>query len=326
MMKLTWFFLGCCLLGGGANALGSATNFFTGFESGEGYSLSAPLAGTQGWVGLLTESGQVINAGPDGNGITNSLLPTQQAYVGLNPLPGSYTNLSLWHTLNPVAASATNVTFSTSMEIDYGSGGVSSFSYDKFLWKVCNAQSNLLFALCFDVASDDISYWLSASNAWYSAGTFDPLVPYNLAITMNPAGNVWKVALNGTDQVGSQPMGASGVSLSIGYIAAAWELATAGEPGDNYMVFDDYLVTSDAPASQPSPPRPVLAVRNVASLPVIRLTGSNGYRFALDARTNSATPNWVALVTNTVTTNSFDYPDSGAAGLGSRYYRGRWVP
>jgi hypothetical protein len=93
------------------------------------------------------------------------------------------------------------------------------------------------------------------------------------------------------------------------------------------MAFDTYQITSNLGGAS-APPRPLLAVRSASpgGPTVLRLTRANTYKFAIDALTNLAATNWTGLVTNTVTTNSFDYSDPGAAALPLRYYRARWVP
>jgi hypothetical protein len=320
----------------------ATTNFFTGFETGEGYSVNSALAGSHGWVGTLAKSGLATNAGVGGNGVTNIFtiqgLPAtatngftgQQGYVGASAVGGTYTNLTLWQAMAPVSANATNVTFSTRIEILDGTGAGGGTNYDTFVWKVFNSQSNLLVALRFDETTGYLSYWLSASNAWFTSQFYSGQQSYGLTLTMNPASNLWSATLTGADIpafVVNKPMAPVGTDLSVASVVAAWDLTTPGSPGDNCMLFDNFLITS-AVGTAPTPTRPQVAVRSVSPLTgtVVRLTGDNGYKFALDTTTNLSPATWTGLVTNTVTTNYFDYNDSGAVGQPRRWYRGRWVP
>jgi hypothetical protein len=61
-----------------------------------------------------------------------------------------------------------------------------------------------------------------------------------------------------------------------------------------------------------------------AGTAIVRLTGGNGFRYAVDASTDLA--GWLPVATNTVSGGFADYTDSGAVGASFRFYRGRWVP
>ena len=55
----------------------------------------------------------------------------------------------------------------------------------------------------------------------------------------------------------------------------------------------------------------------------VRLTGQDGFRFAVDASANLET--WLPVATNTVSGGFADYTDAEAGGA-FRCYRGRWIP
>lgn len=338
-MNRTILILSAALLGAVTASRAATTNYFTAFETPV-YSLSSPLVGTTNWVGRLFASGTTNSAGSAGNGITNTAgisvfatpaaaMSGQQGYLGRTSIT-TYTNLEVWQPLtNAISATATNVTFSVALQILPSANGPS----DRFGWKFYNAQSNLLFAVKYDDFSSGCTYWLSASNAWYTPGgtgaNFADWTVMTNVFTLNPASNSWSATrsdVTGT-WITSHLISSNTANLSIAYVAAFWEVRTAGSPGDNFMLFDNYLLTSAIGAASP-PAKPTMAVRSYspATGTALRLTGQNTYKFAIDTITNVAATNWLALTTNTVTTNSFDYTDPGATNQSKRFYRGRWVP
>jgi hypothetical protein len=101
------------LLGAALASHANTTNFYTGFEPSEGYSVGAPLVGAHGWVATLpgTSGSGIMSNVYVLDGTTNILWGGQQAYIGYSPVAGA--SLTLWQPLTPITANATNVTFST---------------------------------------------------------------------------------------------------------------------------------------------------------------------------------------------------------------------
>jgi hypothetical protein len=317
--------LALAILLASALTLPAATVYSTGFESGDGFTLGSPLAGSGGWVGLVSGHGLTNAAGAPGNGITNNAFTGlgQSGFVGgPKAMTNLYDTLLTWPPLTPIPTAATSVVFSTAMKVLPSSSVSEAYS-----WNVFNSQSNLLFNLYFNDDTGEFKYYLSSDNTTHSTGIiFDQNFTYNLVVTMNPASNTWNATLNGATWVSPQLM-APNTNRSVACIAAGWNLNHTNNPGNGYMAFDNYQIVNNTGAATP-PPRPTLAVRSAApgAPTVLRLTGTNSYKFAIDASTNLTGGNWTALVTNTVTTNSFDYSDAGAATLPWRHYRARWVP
>ena len=103
---------------------------------------------------------------------------------------------------------------------------------------------------------------------------------------------------------------------------AVWLLYRTNAPGDNFMLFDNYTINAEAPP--PSPPQLRLLGRTIDGQTLLRLTGDNNTRFAIEAATNLS--NWIALKTNQTTDGSFDHVDSTASSFSRRFYRARWIP
>jgi hypothetical protein len=209
--------------------------YYTGFEAAEGYNTSFALAGQNSWKSF----------GGGQNGIVFDYFYdlSQQAYVGFSsPVPG--TNLYVWPTLNITPDTNTRpvIAFSTFMEIIDSS----NLQFDDFGWTVYNRNGiNLLF-LDFDNYDLGIYYQLNDSPKYYSTGkTFQNGHIYYLEVTMDFARNIWSAYLDGDELVRGAPLSAApNTPHNLGDIDATW-LQANGTAGDNYMLFDDYYVTSE---------------------------------------------------------------------------------
>ncbi len=65
-----------------------------------------------------------------------------------------------------------------------------------------------------------------------------------LEVSMDFAANTWSASLDGAEIVRNIPISTTGAALNLGDIDAVW-YRTSGTYGDNYMAFDDYLVTAE---------------------------------------------------------------------------------
>ena len=141
-------------------------------------------------------------------------------------------------------------------------------------------------------------------------------------VTMNFASNRYSVTWNGVLLTNNIPITINGAALSLGSISAIWHPTDPTQPGDNFMIFDDVRLISSALI----PPRPQLRVLTPggSSAATVRLTGQEGFRFAVDGSTNLV--NWLAVNTNIVSGGTADYLDTNAPGKNVRHYRARWVP
>jgi hypothetical protein len=133
--------------------------------------------------------------------------------------------------------------------------------------------------------------------------------------------NRWNAYVNGALVVTNQLITTNVAARTLGDVDATWLPGTPGKAGDNYMLFDNYLVTADV---LPPPPALIQTLGFVSGQFLLRVTGQTNARYAVDASTNLAS--WTALKTNVATGGYFDYLDTGSAGLKQRFYRARWVP
>jgi hypothetical protein len=290
-----------------------ANIFFTQFEPGQGYSTNLDLIGQGGWLG----------EGSGGNGIVNNFIPGQgqQAYIGYSAPAAGDDQLVAWQPLNfnPLAASQPIVKFSVLTSIEDSTND----NFDNFRWSVYNSQVDRLFSLDFDNYYTNVSYLLDGTNALVATGvSFAPGSNYTLLVTMNFAANRWSATLNNALLATNQLITTTGAALNLGDIDAVWLVYDTNAPGDNFMLFDNYHVTAEAP--------PVTSAqmqflgRTLEGWTLLRVFGSDGSRWAVEGTTNLL--NWSALKTNLVTGSYFDLVDTTAVGLKQRLYRARRVP
>ncbi len=284
--------------------------FSTQFEVAEGYDKALELSGQNGW--LISGSG--------GNGILSNYFSGsgQQAYVGFFPPDPGDDELFVWKPINysPIAANTPVVTFSALI----GFTDSTTNGFDDFAWSVYNSDAEQLFTLDFNNYDLFIYYALDGTNAFVSTGvSFTHETDYQLAITMNFASNSWSATLNGTVLVTNKAITTTGAKLDLADVDAIWLVFDPDAPGDNFMVFDNYRITTEI-----TPPRLKLLERTPTGNVSLQLEAASGARFAIDGTTDFS--NWTPLRTNTVTDGFFDFVDTTATALTRRFYRARWVP
>jgi len=294
----------CFLLFWISHGFGDVIIYQTSFEAGEGYKTNLHLGGQNGWV----------QAGTGGNGILSGFFPGkgQQGYIGLAPPATNDSSLFLYQ---PINKTLPYVRFSVTMAV----ADSSNTNYDDFYWSVYNQQGHALVTLDFDNYYLEVFYWLDGTNSRAPSGLlFTNGVAYPVTMDLDFVSNRWSATFNGQLVTNNQPITTVGAPLNLGDIDAGWIVYSPAAPGDNYMVFDDYLIT----ASLPPPQLSVLGT--VAGATALRLSGQPDMTFVIEASTNLA--NWTALKTNVTTGGYFDFIDVAAATLPARFYRGRWVP
>jgi hypothetical protein len=289
-----------------ARTRAATPTYYTGFEAWEGYDANFELVGQNGWAGV----------GSGGNGLLNGFFSGQgqQAFVGYAPPDSGEYSLFIYQPLN---LNLSHAQFSVSMAIHDST----TTDRDDFYWSVYNQNADQLVTLAFDNADLKIYYYIDGANRTDSGLTFTNDIEYLLSVDLDFANNRWSAVFDGLSLATNQPITSIGSALDLGDIDAAWVVYNPAAPGDNYMVFDDYLVF----ASLARPPPPQLRLLGfLDGAAALRLSGAPGMAFAIDASTNFV--NWMPLSTNVTTGGSFDWVDNGSGGLPRRFYRGRWVP
>lgn len=292
----------------------------TGFEIGEGYQPAAadvPLWDQDmGW-----------NAeGSGGSGLVTNFFVGygQQAFVGFAPPATKDEVLSVWR---PVGTAAPPpgmpvLKFSTLMQVVDSS----NHRYDDFRWSVYNSAGDRLFTLDFDNFRGEIFYALNGENATFrSTGfAFSNDDVYLLEIYMNFARNDWQALLNGQVVVDAQPISTvPAARLDFSDVDAVWALREKGLAGDNYLLFDDYVITAEPTATIP-PTLEIVGVHADGAFELL-LHGERGLKYAVDVADHAGAL-WIPVQTNAPPEGVWSFVDATAGQYPSGIYRARQVP
>lgn len=292
--------------------------FESGFEPFEGYSPDFDLSGQNGWISI----------GSGGNGILAPPIDGfqgQVAYVGFTPPTGSEDLLNVFRpvALTPVGPNLPVITFSVSFQI-FDSTTNQPF-FDDFRWSAYNTREERLFTLDFDNDALEINFVLDDDQGFRPSGwKFEPGQPYDLVITLHFARNLWSASLNEAVIVHSQPITTRNAKLDLNEIDAVWAIRQPGQPGDNFMIFDDYRLT--ALPIEEIPPS-LLFVGQLTSGPtVLRVLGEPGVPYIVEH--SSDLIHWTEVATGRATSpeGTLDLQDPTALRSDHRLYRARSLP
>lgn len=276
---------------------GSRVLYETGFEQFEGFNTELDLADQGGWVGF--------SADLDGNSVAlggSGLLPSvpgffgQVAYIGFNA-PAATADFNVWRPVNfaPGGEVLPIVQFTVSFQIEASSAELTP---DAFRWSVYNVDGRRLFSLDFDNASGEISAILDDA----TPTTAPPLrptgflfpngEPLDLELVMNFQRNLWTAKINGAVVVNALKLTTRNSALTLGDVDAVWLIREPGNPGDNYMIFDDYrLVTT--PLTEIPPTLEIIGFVQPSGAFIVRVLGEPGVTYELQATSDFDT--WLAV-------------------------------
>lgn len=131
---------------------------------------------------------------------------------------------------------------------------------DEFRWSAFNLREEPLFKFNFDMHSREISYSSDGGETFDLLGfTFGTGGFFHLLVTMNFERNLLTASLNNVVLLNGAPMTTTDAELTLGDIDAVWVIFDPDNPGDNFMLFDDYAVTA---ANLPSIPSVLETVPN----------------------------------------------------------------
>lgn len=248
--------------------------FETSFEPWEGYSVDFDLTGQNGWV----------SEGTGGNGILEGPLEGfdgNVAYIGFSPPAKTNDFLNVWRPigLQPLGKDLPIIQFNVVFQIFDSSTNAPYF--DDFRWSVYNTAGDRLFTLDFANESREISYALDDGKGFTKTGFgFRNDESYELVILMNLHRNAWTARVNDVVVVNGMPMSTKQKTLDFGDMDAVWAIHTAGKPGDNYMVFDDYQITAQPVSSIPAMLEPLGLLNRDRFL--LRVFGEPGLTYQLE--------------------------------------------
>ncbi|MDX1951729.1 MAG: hypothetical protein SFY81_06070 [Verrucomicrobiota bacterium] len=303
----TWMVLVTMVLSGKSNAA-STVLYQTGFEFPE-FNRQFTLANQGGWVASGDGEAGILTNAFVGQG--------QQAYIGFY-LPPASTNdfTTVWRPVNynPAGASAKIVKFKVEMEIVPSSNQ----AQDDFRWSAYNSAGTRLFSLDFETSTGNISYLLDDDQFVFTNFRFDHTGSYDLEIWMDFQRNYWVAFFNNVLVVPAVPITTKNSILNFGDMDAVWFIRNINQPGDNYMIFDNYTVTAE---SIPSIPAYVEAVgHNTSGNFTFYIFGTPGINYRVDYTTNLV--DWPTHGTYLMPTNSYLlFEDDTVANQPHRFYR-----
>lgn len=316
-----------------ASALGrvEATILYeTGFEPFEGFSPNEDLIGQQNWIGTASDlEGNSVPAG--GNGVLALPAPGfngQYAYIGFDA-PAKTADSSVWRPINlkPVGQPLPLIRFEVSFQINDSTEEAPFF--DDFRWSAYNTDNRRLLSLDFDNETQGVNFILDDQRGNQpppivpTGFMFSPGEPYDLQIDFNFQRNLWTARINDAVVVHAQPITSVGAALTLGDVDAVWVIRTPGQPGDNYMIFDDYRISVLPLDGIPPSLEPVGMLSTGAF--VVRVLGEPGVTYTLEASTltpTGPTP-WEAVATGVAQSPGayIDLQDPAAGSLPQRTYR-----
>jgi len=244
--------------------------YSTDFESF--YDGADALVGVDGWLGLDPSGGvQGTTAAFTGMG--------RGAYLGYNPPNplGFVESVTVYRPVNfqPVAQGRPIVTFATTMAVMDSDNG----HYDYFAFSFFNRSGQLLAGIILDNQDLSIS-WDDRSGTVFDTGwTFPNNASIWLVVTIDFGANTWSATLGNTNIFSNRRFHAGGRVLDLGDISLQWFLRDPVQPGNNYLLFDNYGISATTFSTPPT----------IISQPVSR-TNSVGSVSSFSVVANSAAP------------------------------------
>lgn len=292
--------------------ISSAVLYETKFEIAEGYNRDRDLAGQRGWV--IDGSG--------GNGLLDEFFPGlgQQAYIGFTP-PATGVVTAVWRPVNftPVPAGSSIVHFSVKMEIVQSTTG----GDDDFRWAVYNVNGDRMFGLSFETKTGAI--WFQNQDLVFreTGWTFGFDGTYDFEIWMDLQRNSWTALLNDLVLANAQPITTTNTtSRTLGDVDAVWFINNQSGVGNNYMVFDDYRVTTESVSAIPGFLEPI--GRNAEGFFEFKVHGQRGVKYSIDVTTNFQ--EWFSLGEFPNSDGTFLFEDTTSDEFRMGFYRLREIP
>ncbi len=212
-----------------------ATDFET-FLPGAG-----TLVGYDDWLGLNDEGGV--------SGIV-SAYGGRAGYLGYNRPSNATGYVLVYRPVNfaPVAQGRPIVNFSVDLEVIDST----TARYDKFSVDVYNRAGQYLAAIVLDNANLRILREDGSGGTAVNTGIrFANSRKSALAFSINYTANTWSAALDDTPLFSNAPFTASGNTLDLGEVVPAWRINNSAAPGDNYLIFDNYILSAIPTTSAP---------------------------------------------------------------------------
>ncbi len=218
---------------------------FSNFPGGDG-----ELVGRDGWES--THAGELVHGTVDdilGEG-------NRSGTIGFNAPESDDGNLiTLYRPLgyDPLGESTPLVQFRTDLALIDSDNGY----FDSFHISVYNRDERLLGSVIFDNTEEALGIWRHDGDIFEDTQAgFDHAQLYQLGIDIDYANNTWSARLDEDITLFTDaPFNATGETLDLGDFSVAWEITDIENPGNNWLVFDNWevsaLSTDAPPPNQP---------------------------------------------------------------------------
>ncbi|MCX6973028.1 MAG: putative Ig domain-containing protein [Verrucomicrobia bacterium] len=138
-----------------------------------------------------------------------------------------------------VSASVGVVEFSVDLWIQDST----SNNYDNFRFEVWNRNEEFLGCIEFDNERKSV-FRGDGSGLVNTGNEFKNGVSYSLSATLNLEQQTWTAYLGDQRLFADQPITQTQRVVDLGSIDAVWQIRQQGNPGDNFMVFDNYRIAT----------------------------------------------------------------------------------
>ncbi len=208
------------------------------------------LAGTDGWVS--TRDGESLHGIDDEiiAGLGNS------AYLGFFPPASNLAQtVSVFKPLNydAIAEGKPIIEFEALIAIadsqdDETTGAIDeSLREDRFLITIYNTSGEQLASVIYDNRTTTYGlYRNNGSNSFDTGFEFVIEEPQFLFLSIDLENNTWSATLDGAPLFTDALFNSTGSALNIGTIAAEWNISNRFNPGNNWMLFDDWYLSANS--------------------------------------------------------------------------------
>ena len=202
--------------------------------------------------------------------------------------------------------------------------------YDSFNVAFYDAADGFLSAILFDTSLDGYYIWTDNGEIVQDTGEqflFDFI--HQLSVTIDLASNRWSAELDGIGIFGNEAFTSQGDSaLCVGGVAAEWEILDPIDPGDNWLLIDNWSLSA---LEDDAAPNESFRITEITSV------GGDGLQFSwpsaacvlYQVKTSIDALDWIPQgndLEGTASVATLSHSDFIALSTTSvRYYRVRWL-
>jgi len=287
------------------------------------------LSGSNGWLSTL--NGQSVH------GIDDEIIPGlgKSAFLGFTRPASNQTQIvTVFRPVNydPVAEGKPIIEFEALIGIadsqdDPDTQFIDESSReDRFIISVYNVSLQLLASVIYDNRTN--TYGLYRTNGSQSFDTgFEFVIeePQFLFFRIDFENNTWSASLDGAPLFTDALFTSTGRTRDLGTIAAEWDISNRFQPGDNWMLFDDWIITANARSGNaPTEPFTISKVERTAA-DEVKLTYPADAGCTYRVQFSTDLKEWQDLPSSPVVASETNpaaiHTDPAPPATGSRFYR-----